>query len=310
MPKKINFNDLGGWTANPKYVDEVLGSLPHPLLSVCGHQIKDSGRGKRVDLSQFVKKVFGKDINFEQTIGDCVSQSGSTLATILLCIDAVQNGSELDAVVASEPLYALSRVECGKSRIGTGDGSFGAWMGMALKDYGILLRKKYGKYDLTKYDGNKAREWGMPNVGCPDELEPICKLHQVRAITLVTDYYSAIDALANGYVINICSSVGFLAKTNASGQCVRDKNGFLYPSGSWGHSMSITQYDDRDIPSVFIHNSCGTKWITGPKRYDTDYEGGFWCMAETFQKILEHNDSFAYSNVLGFPPRELKLRLL
>lgn len=309
--RKTNFADLGGWVDDQRAVSEVLSKQEHPLLGVSSYQIKNSGRGKSIVLTDFVTQANGVFNTLTQDIGDCTSFATSYCINVLRAIDSVKRGSKYITDTATEPLYASSRVEIGKGRLGNDDGSMGAWIAEAARVYGSLLRQKYGNHDFTKYSGSKARELGAPGRGIPDELEPESRLHPVNTISLVTSYYDAIDALFNGYPINVCSNFGFTRNVDRNGLCIRDKDGFLAPGGTWAHSMAVLGFDDNpQRPGVLIVNSWGydKDWIKGPNRKNAP-EGSFWVEADVFEKMLAQHDSFSYSNYVGYPPQKLSWRL-
>lgn len=298
----------GGYIADKKLTDEIIAAQPNPLMSGACYQIKESGRGKRVILSDFITKAIGS-YNIRHQLGpDCTSMMGARCADILKAINVITKGEEWISETATEPIYSLSRIEVSKGRWGTGGGASGSATGQAVKLYGTLCRQKYGDIDLSVYDVNKALKWGSPGVGCPDLLEPLSKNHLIQSITLVNTYYEAIDALANGYPVGICSNVGFERTKNRNGQCVRDKNGLLYPGSSWSHAMTLISFDDSGpIKKVGVDNSWGTDWVTGPT--DGLPDSAFWIEASILEQILDQQDSFCYSDMIGYPPKSLRWRL-
>ena len=102
----------------------------------------------------------------------------------------------------------------------------------------------------------------------------------------------------NGYPINVCSSQGFAKQ--------RDSEGVCRPSGSWSHSMSIiarrTTNNGRKL--FLIWNSWGDNWCSGPYWEDMPF-GSFWADYNVVDGMLSRGDSFAYSELDGFPARNL-----
>lgn len=287
-----------GWVNDPKAVDRVMGALPHPVFGITARPIQDSGKGKTVLLYQANRKVFGKDFCHLQTIGDCVSHGWSLLGDTLNCVQINQGQRQkFMGEIATEVMYAGSRIEIGQGGCGRGDGSIGAWASQFISEYGTLVRGKYGSIDLTNYDGNRARSWGMPGKGVPDELETLIREHPVKTVSLVQTYEEARDAIANGYPVAVCSNQGF--------QESRDSAGFARPSGVWGHCMCFIGCDDAySRPGLLCMNSWGPSWISGPKRNDQP-EGSFWVDADTVNRMLRMQDSFAGSGFKGFPAQNI-----
>ena len=290
---------LCGWINRPDWVAKVLETLPMPILGDHDAAIRGSGAGKVTLLYKCVEKVMGTFPQREQTIGDCVSMGAAYATDTLACTEIVLGGERetWPAEAATEPIYAGSRVEVGKGRLGNGDGSVGAWGAEWIAKWGILLRKIYGDIDLTIYSGAKARDWGRASKGCPDSLEPIAKEHPVKTVSLVTTYEQARDAIANGFPVTVASMQGF--------NSTRDAEGFCKAQGSWAHQMSFLAADDEHKrPGLLCQNSWGPTWVSGLNRHEQP-DGSFWVDADVANKMLKQADSFAISNFDGFPEQSL-----
>lgn len=304
MPSKTAQVEAGkfptGWTPNPKEVDRILGGMKHPVFGVTAAPIKDSGKGKVVLLHKALLKVFPGWKCHEQTIGDCVSHGWGLGIDVLKAVQIVAGaGEEWTGETATEIIYAASRVEVGRGRLGNGDGSVGAWASEAVgpESVGTLVRGKYGDLDLTSYSGATAKKLGGPRAGVPDDLEPKAREHPVKTRSLVRNYAEARDAIANGYPVAVCSNRGFASK--------RDAKGFARPSGRWEHCMVWIAVDDEDgRPGILDQNSWPPGWISGPTRHDQP-EGSFWIDADDCDYMLAQNDSFAISGYTGFPAQQL-----
>ncbi len=267
--------------------------------------IKDTGAGKISLLHKIFEENTGKKFPvWQQQIGDCVSFGYALAVSTLMGVQISENPTEkYPAHVATEPIYGGSRVEIGKGRLGcsidnsdSADGSYGIWAAKWVQDYGILLRKNYKGFDLSSYNGQKARNWGC--YGVPDVLEPIARKHPVKQVALVQSYEEARDALANGYPIPVCSSRGFEER--------RDTDGFARPYGTWYHCMCFIAVDDNNTrPGLLCCNSWGENWIFGPKRHDQP-DGSFWVDADVADKMLSQGDSYALSNFDGFKKNDMQ----
>jgi hypothetical protein len=296
-----------GWINDPEAVVRTLEQMPRPIFAHHSEAIAGSGAGKIVLLHKAVEKVVGSFPVNNQTVGDCVSHGEAGACQVLICTDIVlrREAEEWRGLVATEPIYAGSRVEIGGGRI-SGDGSVGAWAARWVTEYGVLVRRKYEvagiEFDLTEYDGDRARAWGRRGVGCPNGLEPIAKEHPVKTTSLCTGYDQARDAIANGYPVTVASNRGF--------NDVRDSQGFLRPSGTWSHEMYFCGVDDEfSRPGLLCINSWGKKWVSGPKRHDQP-DGSFWVDADVADKMLAAGDSFAHSGFDGFPSQNLDYLLI
>jgi hypothetical protein len=287
-----------GWVEDHREVDRVLGALPHPVFGITARPIQDSGKGKVMLLYQANRKVFGRDFCHMQTIGDCVAHGWGLLTDTLKCAQIVAGVRErFTGETATEVMYAGARIEVGRGAAGRGDGAVGAWASQFASTYGTLVRGVYGSIDLTSYDGDRAKAWGAPGRGVPDELEPTLREHPIRTVSLVQGYEEARDAIVNGYPVAVCSNQGFTM--------ARDRDGFARPQGSWPHCMCFIGVDDASgRPGLLCMNSWGPDWIDGPKRHDQP-DGSFWVDAEVATRMLRGQDSFAGSGYVGFPTQKL-----
>lgn len=298
------FENLQGWVDDQREVEAVMNTLPFPVFSDLHPPMKDSGRGKTVLIYDYIRKASnGKfPIRF-QKIGCCVSQAGA------YCVDGVKSvdiflKKENELWVnetSTEDLYSGARVIIGKGRLGNSDGCIGSWMAKWINEYGAIPRGKYGNIDLSKYDGDRARQWGKPTFGFPGELLNIIRQHPVHTVSLVRSYEEARDLIANGYTVSICSNVGFTNK--------RDKDGFAYPKGNWNHAMSLLAIEDNNRAKGCIQNSWGPNWISGPKYLDQP-DGSFWVDAQVLDRMLKQGDSWAFSSYEGFKPQKLETRII
>lgn len=287
-----------GWVPDPEAVEEV--ARAQPFYSFSG---TPAGQGEdplpgSVYLWHAEKKITGvnpKGKNQRQ-VGSCVAFGTNNAIRRTMAVQIALFGAPEELLdIAEEVTYAGSRVEIGKGRI-RGDGSVGAWAAQFVKDYGIVARKVYGKYDLTSYEEARCRSWG--NSGVPVELEAEAKRHPVKAITLVRSWEEAKRALANGYGIAICSNQGFNGN--------RDANGVKRPSGSWPHCMALDGYHTEGGKEYgHIENSWDERPGEGPVGWGDPPSSGFWADSAVIERMIKAGDSWAFSAVTGFPARKL-----
>jgi len=218
---------VGSW-CDPKDLDKLLGELPHPLFGAAAYDLSGSGKGK---LALLYKNLLKFDPGFgpseRQVQGDCVSHSTRNAVDITRSCEII-NGEKEDFVArgATEGIYG-SRGHGGEGMTCTGAARFVNQSG------GVLLRQKYGEYDLSEYSAIGGR-WGRS--GVPEELVKIANKNKVKTISLINTVEQARDALANGYAISVCSNFGFSSR--------RDKYGIASKSGSWNHAMAWVSVDD------------------------------------------------------------------
>jgi len=283
------------------------------LVQQAPYAFKGSGKGRVVLLHKYLERAIGKIIPHDQGIGDCVGQAYGFGVDILSATQIYGLGlaEKWVAKASTEAAYAGSRYEIGykvhgNRRLLVGDGSVGVYCAEFLRDYGVLYRKTYGDVDLSEYSASLARDWGAN--GVPDDLEPIAKQHPVRSFALVRSYNDCRDAIANGYPIIFCSSVGFNPNCRQHNPSGRDSFGFLRKCGTWYHAMCGIGVDDTSRPGILIMNSWGPNWVSGGTRHDQP-EGSFWVDAATIDSMCEQGDSFAISGLIGFPAQRLDYNL-
>lgn len=284
-------NGLAGSWCDPEDVAKLLGELPHPLFGAAAYNLTGSGKGK---LALPFKSILKFDSNFgqseKQVQGDCVSHATRNSVDITRCCEIIGGESEeFVAKGATEGIYG-SRGHGGEGMSCSGAARFVHETG------GVLLRQKYGDIDLSEYSAIGAR-WG--NSGVPKELVQEANKHKVKTISLINTVEQARDALYNGYAISVCSDLGFSSR--------RDQYGIAKRSGSWNHAMAWVAMDDThevyNETLFLVQNSWGI-WNNGPKRLDQP-EGSFWIRESDAEYMLSLNGSWVFSDVDGFPPRQV-----
>ena len=223
---------------------------------------------------------------------NCVSHAIRNAADVARAVEIDIKGEREEFVArgATEGIYGV--------RGHTGEGmTCSRAARFVSKDGGILLRQKYGQYDLSKYNGSLASSWGRS--GTPQDLINEAKKNPVGTVSLVRSVQEAKDALANGYGIALCSMYGFSSN--------RDDNGIARRQGSWAHAMAWIGCDDtktRLNETLFlIQNSWGL-WNGGPKVHEQP-DGSFWIREADAAGMIAQEGAWVFSNVQGFPRRKI-----
>lgn len=305
-----------GWINRPADVEKTVGKLMDQKktgIIQAGHPIRGTWDKKTSHWAwRAEEKVIGHILkSWTQKRGVCVSKGNGRGGQDTLLIDVAtgKDGSTWPGEeVASEPVYALSRVEIGGGQI-SGDGSVGAWAAKALMDFGLMFRKVYtvgsNTADLTKENDEIACRWGAPGVGLPNWMEPIAKEHPVKDVALVDNFDDASDILGSDRVIAVCSNQGFTMRRQANGVCA--------PSGSWPHCMLFRGILVLKGGRIVV--PCQNSWddyLGGTLDVETENdgtvtipEGCFLVDAEVANRMLRAKDSFAMDGAVGFAPRKL-----
>lgn len=303
-----------GWVSRPAAVDNFLRQLrrdgkPATLEEIPRFVGLYGGTDDPVFMWEAEEKILGgvRPSWDQGQVGTCVSFGYGRGVQDLLLNEILMGQPEKwpGAEVATEPIYALSRVEVGGGGI-DGDGSVGAWAARAVREWGVLIRKPYtagGKtFDLSRYSESLSRQWG--DAGLPDALEPEAKLHPVTEVAQVTTADGLWAAIGARKAVPVCSGQGFATTRDAEGYCAR--------SGTWAHCML---YRGRFVHptkgrSVVIQNSWGG-YLRGPDviRYVAADgstktaklpEGCFAVPISVAAEAIREGDTFALAGLTGW----------
>jgi len=282
---------LAGAECDPEDLKVLLGELPMPVFGAAAYELYESGAGK---LSLPFKSLLKFDPNFgpleRQTTGDCVSHSTRNAVDITRAveIDIKGESESWEARGATEAIYQ-SRGHKGQGMSCSGAARY------VNKTGGLLIRKDYGDIDLSTYNSTVGMRHRIPSSIYKSEA----RKHPINTISLISTVEEARDALANGYALSCCSGLGFSSN--------RDSKGIARRSGSWSHAMAWIACDDTNEiykETLFLIQNSWGKWNSGPKRHGQP-DGSFWVRERDARSILNSRGSFAFSDVAGFPARQL-----
>ena len=280
-----------GSVCNPEETAELLAKLKTPLFGATAYRLYGSGEGK---LSLPFKSLLKFDPNFgpseRQTTGDCVAHSTRNAVDITRAveIDINKEPESFEARGANEAIYQ-SRGHRGQGMTCSSAAKYVHSKG------GLLIRKDYGKVDLSKYNSDLGARHKIPSSIYTTEA----KKHQVKTISLITTVQEARDALSNGYAISVCSGYGFSSR--------RDNKGIAKRSSGWNHAMAWIACDDtnkRFKETLFLVQNSWGKWNSGPRVHDQP-EGSFWIRERDARGMLAQQGAWVFSDVDGFPARSL-----
>jgi hypothetical protein len=286
-------NGFVGSISDPASTEKLLSELPMPLFGNAANSLYGSGDGKLSLPYKSILKFVPDFGSYErQGTGDCVAHAFRNASDVSRAFEIDVN-KEREGFIASGATEAIYGV-----RGHTGEGMTCSRAARFLnQEGGILLRKKYDNYDLSKYNPRLASSWGRS--GTPSELKELGKANQVKTVSIVRSVQEAKDAIANGYCLATCSMSGFSSS--------RDKNGIASRNGQWAHAMAWIGVDDtkqRLNETLFlIQNSWGL-WNSGPKFYEQP-DGSFWVREQDAATMIANGEAWALSNVNGFPPRKI-----
>jgi hypothetical protein len=295
-PVKAYEDGLEGWKDSPRA--RALWQESQPNAVYYEPNNAGSSEGQKALLYSYYMRLEPKAFTEVQTEPDCVSHGSrnardSTRATSILI---GREPKSFGGISATEPTYG--------AREHGGGGMIPAKASMFERDVGYVLRRKVGKYDLSKYDGSIGAAWGRAG-GVPAEVKEECQQSKVGIIRQLTTVRDAMDCLANGYAIHS----GQYAKWSAT---PNKQNYHPRLPGGWAHDLATVGYDDTKtfwpFTVFFMANSWGA-WNQLPKDWPDDYPrlpaGAIITRAEDWAVCVENGDAWAYGGVEGFPPQRL-----
>lgn len=311
-------DDNFGYRPDPQGVERFLAELPQPLFRQAGEETVREAKGVDTFLYRSAYKahqaLYGRPWVVErQGIGDCVSWGWAHGVWIAQSVDwETGRLAQPPPFPSTEAIYGGSRVEA-RGRSGDGsspvggwsDGSYGAAAARWVRDWGVVYRERFDRYDLSKYSADRAKQWGAYGCGGQGDggkLDAVAKKHPAQHVALVTTWAEAAAAIEAGFPIPVASMQGFAS--------VADANGYAAASGSWAHEMCFiaVRYAKNGSPSdaLLCLNSWGPRWITYRGKFPADQpDGSFWVRRETVESMLRAKDSFAVGSVAGFGWRDL-----
>lgn len=285
---------FAGYVPSPRDKEEFLATNPVRTFSSPG-----SGKGKRALLWGYVLQLDPTAFTERQTTGDCVSHGSRNARDCSRAVSLLVKGEPYSWFrrTATEPTYG--------ARGHGGQGMSPARASRFERDTGFLARDNFpGLVDLTTYDSRIGTNWGAQG-GVPKAVQELCSRNKVGTIALIKSMDDAMDALFNGYGIHSGQMAAWSSKPSG-------KNIHPRTSPGWAHDMATVGYDDTKtfwpFRVWFIANSWA-KWNTPVPNWPADYPPQVPGMIVTddagYSTCVEAEDIWAYSDVQGFPAREL-----
>jgi hypothetical protein len=231
-------------------------------------------------------------------VHNCVS-FGCKNAIEYLQFFPLANGERQQWTMVFPPyLWGMGRLapDCGNNRLGTEDGSVGAWQARAAMEYGSIPLKYEG---VPAYSGKVARQWGnRPGPG--KKWIDLGKQHIVKSAAAVLTWEDVVQALVNGYPVTVASNAGFEMLPRA--------DGFHHRAEDWGHQTCLIGVDDDPLDPYVIDLNTWADVHGHLKDFKTGEmlpEGVLRIRKVDIVDMLAEQDSFAYSSSNIFPAQDI-----
>lgn len=286
-----------GWNHDPEAVKRVVEKLRFKHFGETPAYKQQEPLPKEVFMWQAYQKLFDGKLppsKRQGSIGSCVSFGTANAVCRTMAVAIAFAGAPYDYKdLAEEVIYGGARQQICKQGPG-GEGTNGSCAAKFVQQYGVAPRENIGGYDLSTYSVATCRSFG--NKGVPKSIIDAIKDNKVKDITQIKTWQEAKVCLSSGWGIAVCSGVGFNGK--------RDANGIKKASGNWAHCMCLDGYCTIDGKEYgHIENSSGDE--EGPVGPGSPSKAGFWALSITIEKMLKAGDSWAFSDVQGFPARKV-----
>lgn len=281
------FPRTGKESFNPRDFGWIPGSKSTDLKTV---HLYGFGKGKVSCLWKPWKKVTGKELTpRKQAYKDCVAVAAATCIDLLTAIQVSRGNGIFIKKAASDPIYSGGRNNIAKT---TGSGGMrGKWAVEYLETYGNLLQQKYGEYDFSIYSEETCIELDQQKL--PESLLSYAEQHPLLDSSSLFSWEEIRDSVAAGCPILFCSAMGL-------DNSLRDRQGFVIPSGVWWHAMVIAAVIDGRRPGGCFINSHGKRWAKGPKTHGQP-DGSVWVDAKYIDRYAKKYEVYAFSSYKGFP---------
>jgi hypothetical protein len=289
-PEEHRYGLIDGWQQEAAPI--IAAHPPFQLVDAEGREVVQDNVNANVRLWDSVVKARGSHLpNRPQQVGDCVAH-GVKGAVWYLQFQPRPDG---EPVEPKEPHpsynYGYARVIIGKGAV-RGDGAVGAW-GATAATHGNLFETDDG---VPAYSGSLSRLWGQQ--GPPKAFIEVAKARKVSTVAPVKTAAQCRDAICNGYPVTVASMFGSTSIKERDGRQVAMRN------TQWAHQMCCIGYDGRGpVAYFYVLNSWGP--TAHPQPLQGEPPGGFWVTADDMQWITSTGDCWSFSDLDGFPAREL-----
>ena len=286
-PEEHRYGLIENWAEEAAPI--IAAHPPFQLVDADGNAIVQDNQNANVRLWDGVVKARGSHLrNYPQQVGDCVSFGVKNAVEYLFAADGERDFRD----VHPSYFYGYARVNIGRGAV-RGDGAVGAWGAKAARDGGTLFLADNG---VPAYSGSLARQWGQQ--GPPQAFIDIAKARRVKTIAPVKTAVQCRDAICNGYPVTVASMFGTTDIRERDGRMVARRN------AQWAHQMCCIGYDGRGpVAYFYILNSWGE--AAHPRPLQGEPPGGFWVTVDDMQWITSTGDCWSFSDLDGFPAREL-----
>ena len=238
-----------------------------------------------------------------QKTGSCVGNGEWCVAMHLSAFEIVRLGQQEELKTIFMPYhYGRGRYHSGFR--GRGEGSIGSGQAKAVREDGVIANDFAGLPQPEDQGGltwgaSVEMEWSAGDRIAAQYLAEGRK-HPIKSTAQVNNAADVKAAICNGYPVTIASNWG--GQMNPP---VKDGVRLNSRVTRWNHQMAIIGYwkhpSHGDI--FYIQNSWGRN--AHPACPSGAPPGGFWVKASEVDYITSQDDSFAHSDIQGFPRREI-----
>jgi hypothetical protein len=239
--------------------------------------------------------------------GSCIGFAGSRAADITAASDIMHrreretwptDDEDLPIITAPDYVYAASRDISGT--LGRWQGSYGGAAAKALREYGAIHQRRYGRYNLAAYSISKAREWSAH--GLPEPLIDEARKHPFLTTVRIENVEQAVALTQNGYGFLMCCSLAFKDERDADGFCRRIRPGWSHAQVAGLGYVSLNRVRQK-WRGFMVQNSWGNSWPSGPLPFSDMPFGSYFIHYRDMAAAIAEGDCYALADYQGFRER-------
>lgn len=251
------------------------------------------------------EKHFGSRLkyNFQQT-GSCVGAAWGNMTKTMQRVEIALGDLEVYKEIWWPFTYGRGRLRGGMSR--PGEGSFGsAQAEAAIKDGCLAIEDKPDLPQFTEQNGwlvisgRTEISWSDGDAQQSIDCLPIAVHHLFKAAAVIKGSSEARAAIQNGYALTLASNFGT--------RDIRPVGSPAVNVGTWSDNWAHQMYCDEawDHPTEGLIFRIGNNW--GPNAHPSPTQGepvgGFYIRANTFDRICQTGEVYAFSGLAGWKVR-------
>jgi len=261
------------------------------------HFKDDRGEPEETKIWEYAKRLLGGQHvpTWRQLIGDCVSFGCKNVWVYRQVSEIAREYQEETLRFPFAPYYyGMSRTapDLGNGRLGTGDGSTGAWGAGAMRT-GTLFDDDN---NVPAYHATVAKDWGRGS-GPPEWARELAKDNPVGK----TAKLSSVEQVRHELINRRPVTMACMYDLEMQPREYRGHHVFKRGAVVGGHQIALIEWMDDPFPAAYLIGSWGANAHGTP--LNGEPPGGAWVRAEDLEHHMRggYSEFFAMSLLAGHP---------